>query len=230
MSRDRCRMAQTLSADSTRKEKARIYSVLSRALQRILQMGYAAKSRTVVNGLGATTRLLNVSTEDHEMSHIQRNSLLKTILAQFECHPHGVHGVAHWARVRVHAIEIGRMNGADLRVVELFAFLHDSRRENEYRDYDHGRRAADYAKTLRGELFSLEDAAFLKLQEALEGHSNGGVHFDDTIQTCWDADRLDLVRLKIDPNPDFLSEIAEARIERAWEMIAPRSRRSRVDA
>ena len=29
----------------------------------------------------------------------------------------------------------------DLRVVELFAFLHDSRRENEYDDPAHGRRA-----------------------------------------------------------------------------------------
>jgi uncharacterized protein len=129
----------------------------------------------------------------------------------------------------LHALEISKLNGADLLVVELFAFLHDSRRQDEYQDPDHGKRAASYAETLRGTHFDLEDEAFLKLKEALEGHSGGGVHPDDTIQTCWDADRLDLVRLRIDPHPDYLSVFAETRIDRAWELLA-RKRRIRARA
>jgi len=158
------------------------------------------------------------------MRYIHRKSLLKAILAQFECHPRGLHGVTHWARVRLHALEISKLNGADLLVVELFAFLHDSRRQDECRDPDHGRRAACYAETLRGQHFGLEDRGFLQLQEALEGHSQGNVHTDATIQTCWDADRLDLVRLHKDPHPKFLSDIAVTRIDRAWALLdrAPR--------
>lgn len=157
--------------------------------------------------------------EDERANYIDRRALLKTILSQFRCHPRGLHGISHWARVRVHALEIANLNGADLLVVELFAFLHDSRRQDEYRDPDHGRRAAFYAVKLRETHYQLGDAAFLKLLEALEGHSDGGVHSDATIQTCWDADRLDLVRLQIDPHPDFLSKIAATRIDRAWGML-----------
>lgn len=150
---------------------------------------------------------------------MDRRRILKTILSQFECHPRGLHGVSHWARVRLHALELARLNGADLSVVELFAFLHDSRRQDEHLDPDHGRRAAFYAVKLRESHFTLEDRAFMQLLEALEGHSHGGVHQDVTIQTCWDADRLDLVRLNIDPHPDFLSEIAATRIDRAWATL-----------
>jgi len=42
---------------------------------------------------------------------------------------------------------IGRATGADLLVVELFAFLHDSRRLNEYKDPDHGSKTA---RTMKG--------------------------------------------------------------------------------
>jgi uncharacterized protein len=159
-----------------------------------------------------------------ERTLIKRKSLLKTILAQFECHPQGLHGTPHWARVRLHALAIGRETGADLLVVELFAFIHDSRRQDEYRDPDHGKRASIYAEQLRGSFFELEDSAFILLQEALEGHSHGGVHSNPTIQTCWDADRLDLVRLHIDPDPSLLSPEASSHIDRAWDLLYAKRR------
>jgi len=37
---------------------------------------------------------------------------------------------------------------------------------------------------------------------ACEGHTYKGYHDDVTIQTCWDADRLDLGRVGITPDPD----------------------------
>jgi hypothetical protein len=44
----------------------------------------------------------------------------------------------------------------------------------------------------------------------------GGVDTDPTVQTCWDADRLDLGRVGIKPHPDFLSPFAAKLIEPAY--------------
>ena len=52
-----------------------------------------------------------------------RKALLQTILDQFRLDRDGDHGPAHWARVRKHAMTIGRARGADLLVVELFSFF-----------------------------------------------------------------------------------------------------------
>ena len=143
--------------------------------------------------------------------------LLKEILSQFRIDPKGVHGPSHWARVKHHGLLIGEKVGADLDVVSLFAFLHDSQRENEYRDPEHGRRAGQYAKQLNHDFFELSDLQMTLLNLAMEGHSEGGVHTQATIQTCWDADRLDLGRVGIKPAAQFLSKDAQAWIEEAYE-------------
>jgi HD superfamily phosphodiesterase len=46
---------------------------------------------------------------------------------------HGIHGANHWARVKVNGLLLAAETGADARVVELFAFLHDSCREHDGR-------------------------------------------------------------------------------------------------
>jgi hypothetical protein len=84
-----------------------------------------------------------------------RSGLLKAVLAQFRISRHGVHGPSHWARVRSHAFTVGKATGVDLLVVELFAFLHDSQRENEWIDPNHGSRAAEYASSLNRIFFDL---------------------------------------------------------------------------
>ena len=57
-----------------------------------------------------------------------RTGLLRHVLDQFKISRHGAHGPAHWARVRLHGLKLGRSRGGDVLVVELFAFLHDSQR------------------------------------------------------------------------------------------------------
>jgi hypothetical protein len=47
-------------------------------------------------------------------------------------------------------------------------------------------------------------------------HSNGAVDADPTIQTCWDADRLDLGRVGIKPPARYLSLEAATHIESAY--------------
>jgi uncharacterized protein len=86
----------------------------------------------------------------------------------------------------------------------LFAVLHDSRRINEGSDPDHGPRAAEFARTLRGRLFDLPDHEFRLLHRACAGHTHERTHPDVTIRTCWDADRLDIGRIGITPHPSRL--------------------------
>ena len=143
--------------------------------------------------------------------------LVKEILSQFKINQRGVHGPSHWARVKHHGLMIGEQVGADLEVIKLFAFLHDSQRLSEYRDPEHGVRAAQYAKSLNGKFFNLKPDQMDLLTIAMEGHSDGELHLHPTIQTCWDADRLDLGRVGIKPSGEFLSATAERYIEIAYE-------------
>jgi uncharacterized protein len=88
--------------------------------------------------------------------------------------------------------------------VELFAFLHDSRRRNDGYDPDHGMRAAEFAELLNGVAFEIENHELALLTTACRGHSDGLTEGDITVLTCWDADRLDLGRVGIKPHPSRL--------------------------
>ncbi len=90
-------------------------------------------------------------------------------------------------------------------MVRLFALFHDSRRENEDWDPGHGARGAEFATKLRGTFFTLSDEQFQMFEYACTWHTDGEHHADPTIGTCWDADRLDLNRVGIIPNPKFMS-------------------------
>lgn len=130
--------------------------------------------------------------------------LVAAVLDRYPLPRTGVHGPAHWARVRETGLYLAERTGADPEIVELFALLHDSRRTTEGRDNDHGPEAADFALTLRGDLFHLDDDRFELLYEACARHTDGDTEADVTVQTCWDADRLDLGRVGITPDPGRL--------------------------
>jgi uncharacterized protein len=136
--------------------------------------------------------------------------ILHAILEEYVLPWDGDHGVAHWARVLENGLRLAGATGANIEVVRLFAVLHDARRVNEHSDPDHGPRAAEYALELRGLLFDLPDPEFRRLHRACAGHTHERTHPDVTIQTCWDADRLDLGRVGITPHPSRLcTEIAK---------------------
>jgi uncharacterized protein len=104
-----------------------------------------------------------------------------------------------------------------------FGLLHDTRRENEAVDPQHGPRAAEFAGGLRDDgVLRLGDEAFADLYEALRLHSEGRVSADPTIGTCWDADRLHLPRVSIVPDPAFLSTRAARAPERLSDAEALR--------
>ena len=116
----------------------------------------------------------------------------------------GTHGIAHWERVRQNGSMLSKHTGADGNIVELFAFLHDCCREDNGGDPDHGIRAANFAKSLHGKSLKMSDSNFKLLYEACKYHAKGRTKADITVMTCWDADRLDLWRTGIRPNPKLL--------------------------
>lgn len=116
----------------------------------------------------------------------------------------GVHGIRHWTRVRENGHRLARHTGADKEIVELFALLHDCCRENERYDPGHGERAAEFAESLRGSLIHMEDDPFALLFVAIRDHEKGFTRGDVSVMTCWDADRLDLGRVRKRPDPKYL--------------------------
>jgi uncharacterized protein len=136
--------------------------------------------------------------------------ILQAVLAEYELPLTGPHGVAHWARVLENGLRLSQESRASVGVVSRFAVLHDSRRINDGFDPEHGPRAGEFAARLRGEFFELSDEDFQRLVWACEGHTRERTHPDVTIQTCWDSDRLDLGRVRVKPDPYYLStEVAK---------------------
>lgn len=129
------------------------------------------------------------------------SSLIHAILERYPLPWYGTHGVSHWARVYENGLRLAKATNARVAIVQLFAVLHDSKRVNEAVDVGHGRRGAEFAASLQGTYFDLTDEDFKLLYEACAYHTDGKTDGDITVQTCWDADRLDLARAMIHPKP-----------------------------
>jgi uncharacterized protein len=115
----------------------------------------------------------------------------------------GVHGEEHWRCVAATGLALADgLPGCDRQVVFLFGLLHDTRRVNEHVDPEHGPRAAAWARELAAAGALPIGADRLEvLGHAIAEHTNGLVSDDPTVGACWDADRLHLPRVSIDPDP-----------------------------
>lgn len=159
--------------------------------------------------------------------------LAAEIVAQFKLDINEIHGLSHWKKVKdvgLYLVDCNwtipsnyRFCGKEL--VGYFAFLHDSKREGEGKDPDHGLRAAKYARELQKKgLLHIEGSQLDDLCYACEHHSDPGAKSDNIyIQTCWDADRLDLGRVDIIPEEKYLhTDVAKTFLERM------KTRRARI--
>lgn len=131
-------------------------------------------------------------------------AVIAAVRAQYRLHWDGIHGRAHWERVRENGLRLAGRTGARTDVVELFAYFHDACRHNDSHDPEHGARGADLARGLAGSAFDLDLEGLALLVEACTGHTRGGTVAEITVATCWDADRLDLARVGTTPRPERL--------------------------
>ena len=138
------------------------------------------------------------------MLGIVSKDLVCAIKDQFQINWQGIHGLSHLARVWENGIQLAEATGANKKVVQLFAVFHDSRRLNENSDPEHGPRGALLAESWRGKYYDLSDEEFDLLFTACSLHTKAKTHMDKTIQTCFDADRLDFGRVGKIPDPKFL--------------------------
>ncbi len=131
------------------------------------------------------------------------DAIIEAVLEEYRLPWFGIHGLSHWGRVLENGLKLAETTGANTEVVTLFAFFHDARRRNEGFDPGHGLRGAEFAESLRGDvhpkggkrnLFELDDLEFHLLWDACARHTDGLTRAHVTVQTCWDADRLDLGR------------------------------------
>jgi uncharacterized protein len=108
-----------------------------------------------------------------------------------------MHGEPHWRGVAWAGLKI-REVFPSIRgdLLTAFAVLHDCRRETDDRDPEHGDRAARVA-VRSGTLKRLVGAEGRELvAEACRLHERGQTRPETpTIGACWDADRVNLVRL-----------------------------------
>jgi uncharacterized protein len=83
---------------------------------------------------------------------------------------------------------------------------------NEHRD-GHGLRGAKLARSLRGGFAHLDNARFDLLFEASRLHTDDGLTVGDRrVLACWDADRQDLGRVGVTPDPQRLGTKAARKL------------------
>lgn len=150
--------------------------------------------------------------------------LWSRVVAQFRLPAYSAHAEDHWKRVEHYGLWVGQHSGADLLVVRLFALFHDSQREEDSGDPEHGPRAAVYAAQLCGREFELAAEQLKLLQLACRDHTRGFTSRNPTIGACWDADRLDLDRVGARPRAEFMSTQMGAQLAG----LDTRERRQRV--
>ena len=151
------------------------------------------------------------------MELIDFKRLWEIVIEQFPLGIHSIHGPRHWKQVEKNGLMLAKETGADEIIVKLFSIFHDCRREDEHIDDGHGTRGAELAKSMKGIHFDLPDNSFEILLEACTNHTGRRLASNITIATCWDADRLDLPRVEIIPDPDRMGTAPGRRIARTFQ-------------
>lgn len=154
-------------------------------------------------------------------------ALLTDIKNQFLIDWFGIHGVYHWARVYAIGMKLTDQTDAHRTVVQLFSLFHDAGRHNEGADPAHGPRGAKLAENYRDtHLKTLSTEEFELLTTACRLHTSELSHHHITVQTCFDADRLDLGRIGTLPDPQYLcTEAAKSAKMISWALENSRLRK-----
>ena len=143
-----------------------------------------------------------MANKDIHIKRLREYAIKHSILGDYS-----VHGVSHWDRVARNA-DILITSDVDDLVVKAFAYIHDVERVNDSDDLQHGPRAAMLVDEIRSSVLSfLNDLEIEQLKEACRFHTIRHKTEDATVNACFDADRLDLGRVGITPNPNKMATI-----------------------
>ena len=114
-----------------------------------------------------------------------KNEILKLLKTKSNFYSSIIHGVKHWKTVESNGLYLA--------------------------DFKHGLRGSIFAQKHR-DIIDLNDNQFQQLLKACEGHTTGERPDCITINTCWDADRLDIGRVGIQPRSQYLYTTEAKRI------------------
>ena len=142
-------------------------------------------------------------------SDVLNQPFLDYIAQQFQLDAFGNQGIEHWLRVLTTGRQIAQRIDVNIKVIELFSLIHDSRRWNDFDDPLHGHRAAEFCETLNYRWFEADETEIRLLRTACRYHSAGNLHPNSTVQACWDANRLDSARIGVTPNQRSLGAYLE---------------------
>lgn len=163
-----------------------------------------------------------------EISSVFTPSKIVPHLVPLAKHNSALHGVAHWTRVHRYGLLLAdtlELSSTQKIAIALFGWTHDLARTNDGGGNQHSIDGADYVVDVTNTLFSNFPRDTLDIvrcaiyyhsdgmtaEEALYQHSlkdNLTWSRDDILNTlgcCWDADRLDLLRLGIAPQESKMS-------------------------
>lgn len=116
------------------------------------------------------------------------------------------HGPEHWKCVAFVGVGIAQECGHDPLVPLLFGLFHDAMRMNDHFDPGHGPRAGELVLELAGTGgLSLAEPALADLFEACKVHTRADPTERLPLGICLDADRVNLWRVSIRPQPRYLS-------------------------
>jgi uncharacterized protein len=143
--------------------------------------------------------------------------LLQFAIAQGITNPPGastLHGETHWKAVALMGLHLARLTpDADVGFIYAFACLHDLMRQDDGLDPEHGQRAAGlFTEIVERRRFSNDfppaDSRTNDLHYAIANHvgtPHARAHANVNVGLCWDADRLNLWRVAIIPDDQYLS-------------------------
>ncbi len=168
---------------------------------------------------------------------MNKDSGIVASLKAYALHPGSrIHGPAHWARVSRFGEELSRLHeltDEDRQCVSVFAWTHDLARTDDEGGGQHAFDGARYLDEVWPTVFpNLSRRQVELVRTAIRYHSDGltaeaawyqGLlnsvdrKEDEAISVvgcCWDADRLDLLRLGARPRAEFMST-------EYWQKVLP---------
>jgi uncharacterized protein len=145
------------------------------------------------------------------MKNFKYLDLISLIKEELQIDFHGIHGIRHWQNVFYNTQILSSHYNINSEVFELFSLLHDSKREDEYLDRHHGKRAAAFVEELiqNNIINNLSQQDVDRLRYACANHTYSDkkppLYNDLIVQICFDSDRLDIGRVGVEVDPYYLS-------------------------